>query len=285
VYSSLPSTLLVERPVVLVPDIALGSGPERGGAVDPLVHRLRFATGVLPGLAILLGRRRRTHLHRDGNVVGILLHQRAQPPVILVIAGILLEMQDHAGPARSAHDGLDGELRLTIAAPAHPLLGRQIGATALHQDAVGDQETGVETDPELADELGVLLAVAAQATQEFRGSGARDGAQVGDRLLPRHADAVVGDGDDMGLGIDLDAHPQLGVIGEQGAVLQRRKAQPVGGIRGVGDELAQEDIAVAVHRVDHQMQQALGFGLKPQGLGLGGLGHRFPPGRLGRSLP
>ena len=206
-------------------------------------------------------------------MVRILLHQAAQPPVVFVLARVFLEVQDHPGAPRRSGDGLHGELGLSVTAPAHALVRGQVGAPALHDQAIGDQESGVEADAELADEAGLLSLIPAQRVQEFGGAGARDGAQIGDRLVPRHADPVVGDGDDMRLGVDFDAHPQFGIFRQQVGIAQRGEAQLVGGVGGVGDQLAQEDVAVAVHRVNHQPQQPLGFGLKPQGLGLGGLGH------------
>jgi hypothetical protein len=62
--------------------------------------------------------------------------------------------------------------------------------------AVRDDEGAVETDAELADEVRVALGVAAEIGEEVLGSGAGDGAEVGDQILFIHADAVVGDGED-----------------------------------------------------------------------------------------
>ena len=42
----------------------------------------------------------------------------------------------------------------------------------------------------------------------------------------------------------------------------RLEAQLVAGVGGVGDQLAQEDLPVAVQRVDHELQQLADFGLE-----------------------
>ena len=47
----------------------------------------------------------------------------------------------------------------------------------------------------------------------------------------------------------------------------RLVAQPVAGIRGVGNQLAQEDVGLGIDRVHHQPQQLGDFGLERMGFG------------------
>ena len=56
-----------------------------------------------------------------------------------------------------------------------------------------------------------------------------------------------------------------GVVLEQRGVGERLEAQLVAGVRGVGDQLAQEDLLVAVQRVDHQVEELLDLGLEAEG--------------------
>jgi hypothetical protein len=65
-------------------------------------------------------------------------------------------------------------------------------------------------------------------------------------------------------GIVRDADRKLRVALEQRRVRQRLEAQLVAGVRGIGDQLAQEDLLVAVERVHHQVQQLLHLGLEAQ---------------------
>ena len=63
---------------------------------------------------------------------------------------------------------------------------------------------------------------------------------------------------------------KLAVALEQALVGQRLEAQLVAGVGGVGDQLPQEDLLVAVEGVDHQIQQLADLGLETVG---GLLGH------------
>ena len=74
-------------------------------------------------------------------------------------------------------------------------------------------------------------------------------------------------------GVDADVNRQVGVVLEQRRISQRFEAQLVARVRGVRDELAQEDLLVRVQGVDHQLEELSSFGLEAQ---------RFP-GRFGRS--
>src|SRR5690606_41569497 len=56
----------------------------------------------------------------------------------------------------------------------------------------------IEADAELADQGHVLGGVAAQLRNEFTGARAGDGAEIGDQLVPAHADAAIGDGERAG---------------------------------------------------------------------------------------
>ena len=62
---------------------------------------------------------------------------------------------------------------------------------------------------------------------------------------------------------------QLEVVLEQRLVVQRLEAQLVAGVRRVGDQLAQEDLAVRVQRMDHELQELPDLGLEAQGLAVG----------------
>jgi hypothetical protein len=62
---------------------------------------------------------------------------------------------------------------------------------------------------------------------------------------------------------------QVGRVLEQRGVVQRLEAQLVAGVRGVRDQLAQEDLLVRVQRVGDEVQDLLDLGLE----GVGVLGH------------
>jgi len=68
--------------------------------------------------------------HQDGqrDVVGVFADDGLELPAIEVFLGVVTQVQDHAGAALRAHDGLDLEVARAAARPAHALLGRQARA-------------------------------------------------------------------------------------------------------------------------------------------------------------
>ena len=160
---------------------------------------------------------------------------------------------------------LDAELALAVRLPVHALGGRRAGPARLHDDPVGHDEGRVEADAELADEIGVLLLLAAELADEVAGAGPGDGAELAHHFFPGHADAVVDDRDGPGRRVVLHADLQLGIGLQQRGVGQRLEAQPVGGIGGIGDQLPEKDLPVAVEGVDHEVQQFLHLGLETVG--------------------
>jgi len=175
-------------------------------------------------------------------------------------------VQRDGGAARGALDGLDLEITRAAAGPAHALGRRQAGAARLDHDLVRHDEAGIEAHAELADQLRVLLLVTAEVAHEVAGTALGDRAQVLHRLGLAHADAVVGDGDGFGVLVEGHPHVEVGRVLEQRGVVQRLEAQLVAGVRGVGDQLAQEDLGVGIQRMGDQVQQLGHLGLEGEGL-------------------
>ena len=171
-------------------------------------------------------------------------------------------MQDHAGAALRALDGVDLEVTGAAADPAHTLGGGQAGAARFDRDLVGHDEAGIETDTELADELRIGFLVAAEFGDEVLGAALGDGAQVLDRLLLAHADAVVGDGQGAGCLVHAHPHFQGGCVFEQARRIERLETQLVAGVRRIRDQFAQENFLVGVQRMGDEVQQLRHFGLE-----------------------
>ena len=178
-------------------------------------------------------------------------------------------MQGDAGAARRLVDVLDAVAALAAGFPAHALVGVHAGAAGLQGDLVGNDEGRVETHAELADQRAVLGLVAGQIGEEFLGAGAGDRADGLGHFLTAHADAVVLDGDRVGLGIHIHANAQIRILFVQRIIAQGLETQLFGGIRRIRNQLAQEDFLVAVKRTDHQVEHLADFCLKIQGFLLG----------------
>ena len=140
---------------------------------------------------------------------------------------------------------------------------------------------GVEADAELADEGGGFLArvFGRELVQEGLGAGAGDGAEPAGQVFAGHADAIVREGQRLGVGIDRDLDRERSAVLDQFRLGDRLVAQLLAGVGGVGDEFADENLPVGIDRMDHQLQQArnvgleaLGRGFAGRGLGVGGQG-------------
>ena len=221
--------------------------PQRAGRID------------LARLALF-----RLQLDRKLDVVGI----GADDPLDLVsfqiFLRVFLQMQDDFGAARDAFGGLIIRRRNVETVPAGrgpgPDLARS-GAAAGDGDAIGDHEGGVEADAELADQAGAVLGLG-QTRQEGFCAGTRDGAEIVDQLLAVHADAVVDHAERAGLLVGHDADLRRLAVGSQIWRRDRLVAQLVQRVRGVRNQLAQENVGLRIDRVHHQVQKLGDFGLK-----------------------
>ena len=124
-----------------------------------------------------------------------------------IFCGVRLEVQHDFGAARDAARvvftrGRDFKSAAARRRPGPDLVGA--GAVAGDDDAIGDNEGGIESDAERADQAGPLLGFG-QARQKGPGAGTRDGAEIVDQLLPVHPDATVDDAERIGFLVRRDA--------------------------------------------------------------------------------
>ena len=245
----------VEVLVVLLGELALGPRPQRGGLVDR-----GFFAGLTRGIFL------RRHHDGQADVVGVLLDDAAQPVVAEQVVFALAQVQHDRGAPVRLLDRLQRVRAPAVRGPADALRGGQAGPPGGQRDPVGHDERGVEADPELPDERRVLALVAGQGGQELPGPRLGDGPDVVDDLLAAHADPVVGHGDRPGVFVvaDPDLQRALG-LGELG-VREQLEPEPVDGVGGVRDQLAEEDLLVAVQRMHHQVQDLDHFGLEAEAL-------------------
>ena len=96
-----------------------------------------------------------------------------------------------------------------------------------------------------------------------------DGAEVLDQLVAGHADARVGDGQGAGVLVrpDLDADRRVGLVDGRSAT-RLEESELLAGIGRVGDEFADEDLAVGVKGMDDDIENLLDLGLERMGFGL-----------------
>ena len=213
-------------------------------------------------------------------MIRVFADQRADAVLVRKVVLGLLQVQHDSCAALRAVRSVE-----TVNSPSPrdsqctPVAAAAPGAARVHLDPIGDDERGIEADAELADQLRVLLLIAGQPRQELRGAGFGDGAEVLDRLLAAHADAVVGDRDRVRLVVELDRDGDVGVAFEQLRPGQCLEAQLVEGIRRVRDQLTQENFLVAVQEWIISLSSCLTSAWKSHCLRGGRVAHRVTPAR------
>ncbi len=212
--------VLVELAIVLVIDVAFRSRPECLGVIDRFERGLRVR-GI------------RTHTDRNGDVVRIAPHQSAQRVGVREALVLVPQVQDDTRAPIRLLAGLDAEFTLAFRFPAHAGRGGFTGLARPDFDALRDHEGGIETDAELADELGVLALIAREFLHEVGGARARDRAELAHDLVARHADAVVRDRERRRVCREFHGDSELGILGEQPGIGEGAKAQLVRRIRRV----------------------------------------------------
>ncbi len=267
---------LIELGVFLVLHLAGFAGPDghHGVQLSALGHLLVFRHIVLAGvLGLGLGHRVR-HVHHDGvaHIVAVAAHQVLERAAageagvvdaVLRVGGghVLAQVQGDGGAALGLLCRRNGVALHAVALPLEGLL-RAI-RTRDDGHLVGHHEAGVEAHAELADDVHLGRVLASRLgllLLEFQAAGMGDGAQI---LLQRglvHANAVVGNGDGAGLLVAGQFNAQL--VAVDVGVGQAGHIQLVERVAGVGNQLAQENLAVGVNGIDHEVQQALGLRLE-----------------------
>ena len=252
--------LLVEIFVLFLRDLALAARPERRSLVDALPfvgHHLGRFLGV-PGLL--------AHQDRQRDMVRVFADDRLQPPGLEELLLAFTQMQSHFGTTRGLGDRLDLVFAGAFGTPAHALVSAQARTPGFDRDAVSNDEARIKTDAELADQVGVLFLVATELFHELACTALGDRAEMGNRLVGAHADAVVGDRDRARFFVKADPNLKVGLILEIVRVIKRLEAQLVAGIRGIRHQFAQENFLVRIQRMGDEMQNLLDLGLEGMGL-------------------
>ena len=241
--------MLVEFAVLLFGHLALGACPDGLHGVEDLLLGGLDLAGPLDLLAVHTFGHFTTgdvHHHRVLDVIGVLLDDGADLPLVQVALELVLQVQHDLGPALLAAAFLDRVGAVTGGFPEAPLLCRAPLA-GRQGHPVGDHEGGIEADAELADQFRVVGgSLVLQGLHEGLGAGAGDGADVLLDLGLAHADAVVADGQGAGFLIGNQLDLPVAVAFQQGFVGVGLEADLVNGVGSVGDQLPQEDIAVGV---------------------------------------
>ena len=258
--------VLVELVVVLVFDFTLRALPDGHHAVQ----RFQLGVGLVLGL-VIVARILRLRLlagfltvHRDGeaDVIAVLLDEVGdfvvfQILAVMVSVGVILHDQNDFG-ADIVLVGLGQGIALN--AGGFPLPGSILALGAGNDGHfLGNHKGRVEADAELTDDVDIVALVLGL---EVERTGLGDGAQVLFQFVLRHADAVVADGQRAALLIGLNVDLQVIFRDADRRVGQALEVALVASVRSVGNQLTQENLAVCIDRIDHQVEQFFAFGLE-----------------------
>src|SRR6202042_3083634 len=191
---------LVELLVVVVGEFGLGALPHGRGGVD-LLGDAGFNGLLLVGVPFTLVV---SEEDGEGDVVGVLLDDLLEPVPIRVLCTFFVEVEQDGGSSGGPFGRLYFEASLAVGDPFPRLVFASLARYDFH--LVGDHEGGVEAYAELADEVGVLALVAGELREEVLGSRACDGSEMRHEVLLVHAEASVGDGDGLGVFVELEVN-------------------------------------------------------------------------------
>ena len=172
--------VLIEFDILLLADLALGTRPQRRGAIDDLILVLALFLDF--------------HDYRKHDVVRVLVDDRTQAVTTEEFIFALAQVQYDFCATCGLIDGFQGIFALTIGLPAHALICTQPGTPRRQGNVVGDDEGRVEADAKLPDKAGVFLLVAGQRLEKPARAGAGNGTDIFYHFITVHADAIVGDG-------------------------------------------------------------------------------------------
>ena len=246
--------VLVELFVVVVGQRRGALCPKRFGRVDlaGIAHDLAL---VVPDL----------DLDRVQHVVAVSPDDLLETIALKELFGVVFERQLDACAALLADAIGDGEPAVAGGRPQHCFVSGP-RRHAVHLDRIGHHEATVEAHAELADETQIAFLsfgpIRGGLFQELQRSRMRDGPEVFGRLLARHADAHVLDDEHATTNVGGDADLELEVFAGQRVVDKRFEPGLVQRVGRVGDELAQENLAVGVQRVRNELQNGGDFGFE-----------------------
>ena len=237
--------LFVELEVVFVLEVVGVFVPEGCGVVDDALVGDGFVFGFsflihAIFLAVLLG----AELDLYGQELAIFIEYAFETVFVEELFGVCIDVEDDVGAAGGFGGG--GELKLggAIAFPTRSFIFGGLEGTGDDLYTVGHHEGGIEAEAELADDVfGVGLVL--EFFYELGGTGEGDLVDVLFDLFAGHADAFIADGDGLFVLIEayLDAEvAELTVEFAEGGEF----FELLGGIYGVADELAEEDLMIGV---------------------------------------
>ena len=236
---------VVELLVLLGGDLGGFYSPQRGDVVDDVVLVGIDVFTVFPLLHL-------AESDGNGQEAAVLAQQLFDLRIFAVFERIGRKVQyDRGSPVALLGRFLHFVFGRSFATPVYRLGALLVGAGEnLH--FVGDHESGVESQTEVADDRLVLVFL-----HELLGARKGDLVNIALHLVGRHTDTTVGYSQGLGLLVRRNADRQVAqvafYVAHRGQGLEFLR-----GIHGVGDQLTQEDFVVRIEELFDNGEDILG---------------------------
>ena len=132
--------------------------------------------------------------------------------------------------------------------------------TCFYRNTASYHKGRIETNAKLTDDLVIVLQFVFSLKLERTAVG--DNAQVVLQLLFGHTNSVIGNGQGSCLRIYFQVDGKIGLAHIHAVIRQRTEVELVNCITCIGNQFPQENFLMCINRMNHHVQQTLGFRLK-----------------------
>ncbi len=139
-------------------------------------------------------------------MVRIFLDNAAQTKILDKLVFTFSQVQRYASAPDRLVDSFQTVTAFAIGLPTHTMLLCQPGTTCFQHQLVGNNKCRIKTDPELADQIGILGLVTGQAFKEFFRTGLGNGTDIICHFLAVHADTIICQGNGPGVFVIINGN-------------------------------------------------------------------------------
>src|SRR5437867_5210219 len=227
------------------------------------IHRLVR----LPGVLVFVD-------DRIGDEIGIPLDDTGDHPFVreVLYPGVFFELLQMQGDRCATIEFAGGVDRERAVASGFPLGRFALACAASDQGhPVRNHKGGIESNAKLPNECGERAGglLLPEALEQLACAGLRDCPDVRDHFIAAHTDSIVVNRESARFRVAVDPDLELVIRTDELGTAERFETQPVQRVRRVGNQFPEKNFFIRVERMNHQVQDLAGLGLKLEGSGIG----------------